>query len=166
MSLETFSNSSPAEIVIILIGGILLTMALYGSFPLLFAYNSKKSITKKKYKKLCYGVNAILMLICAVIDLDDNFTFPYIFWTSIFCEFGVKKLSARNLLEENAQIESNQPSIPANETIPPKKQEADIIPKVQVEPVYSSSASLYCRKCGTKLWEDSIYCDSCGVKVR
>ena len=80
----------------------ILTIFVYGAFPCIFAKTTKKSITKKKYKRLCYGLNIIGMVFFVFLNGAASGG-PYLLWTCIFSNYGVKTLNSRGLLKDNEQ---------------------------------------------------------------
>ena len=72
---------------------------MYGAFPIIFAKTRRNVITSKKYKRLCYWINAAVLIIFVCISLV---TAPsgaaYLLWTSIFSSKGRKILEKRGLL--------------------------------------------------------------------
>lgn len=101
MSIEYFSSASTAEIITTILVNILITVALYSAFPLLFASLRKVPITKKKYRWICFGVNLIPEMI-ALIIAGKSSGGPYLLWTTVFAGVGVKNLASRGLLSSGA----------------------------------------------------------------
>ena len=76
-----------------------LTALAYCAFPLIYAKSRKIPIQKKKYTRLCYGINFLVMLVFAVINGGSSGA-PYLLWTWVFSKSGLKTLKHRGLLEE------------------------------------------------------------------
>jgi len=109
MSYETFSNSSPLDLAMIFIISLLITLAAYCVFPLLFASYRTTPITKKKYRRLCFAGNIIPLLIFIVLSGSSSGG-PYFLWTMVFSSSGAKKLAARGLLIDGTEVKSEAPS--------------------------------------------------------
>ena len=62
---------------------LVLTLFIYGAFPVIFAKTRKTPITKKKYKRLCYGINFIGVVFFVALNGASNGA-PYILWTWVF----------------------------------------------------------------------------------
>ena len=76
-----------------------ITVLAYCVFPLIYAKSRKIPIQKKKYTRLCYGINFLVMLVFAVINGGSSGA-PYLLWTWVFSKSGLKTLKHRGLLEE------------------------------------------------------------------
>lgn len=92
-------QEDPGLFIIVLSISIVLTLLVYGAFPIIFAKSRKTPITKKKYKRLCYGINIIGFVFFALIDGAASGG-PYILWTWIFSNSGIKTLKKKGLLLE------------------------------------------------------------------
>ena len=90
-------EESPLMFFVLLLISFALTLLVYSAFPVIFAKTRKTPITKKKYKHLCYGINLIGMVFFVVINGAVSGA-PYLLWTLIFSNYGVKKLEASGLL--------------------------------------------------------------------
>ena len=132
-------QTSPALLAVVIIISLVLTLLVYGAFPIIFAKVRKSPITKKKYKRLCYGINFIGVILFVAIDGGASGG-PYILWTWIFSNYGVKILDSKSLL-----IELQDPT----------KEILTEPPKI-----------LFCRKCGTHLGADSRFCRKCGTEIK
>lgn len=62
------------------------TIILYAAFPLIFAWARESPISKKKYKRLCWGVGFVIALLCAT--MSGLASGAYILWTWIFSSVG------------------------------------------------------------------------------
>lgn len=76
-----------------------LTVLAYCAFPLIYAKSRKIAIHKKKYTRLCYGINFLVMLVFVIINGSSSGA-PYLLWTWVFSKSGLKTLKQRGLLEE------------------------------------------------------------------
>lgn len=144
MTYELFQQG-PEVFIPYLIISLLVTLLAYGAFPFIFAKTRKTSITEKKYKQLCYGINIAVLFIFAIINGTFNIA-PYILWTWVFSKYGMKVLGTKGLMPDSDYLEDspvylNQQETPNAETIS------------------------YCRNCGNKLFDDSSFCNKCGTKV-
>ncbi len=76
---------------------LLLTLILYGAFPLIFAGARKNSISGKKYGAWCWCVNFVLGTVCAVA-VGSSTAGGYFLWTFVFWTLGKKNLAKKGLL--------------------------------------------------------------------
>ena len=102
MSYFELYQENPSLFLTVLLISFVVTIFVYGAFPLIFAKTTKKPITKKKYKRLCYGLN-IIGMVCFIVLNGAASGGPYLLWTWIFSNCGVKTLNSRELLKENEQ---------------------------------------------------------------
>ena len=119
---------------------LLITMFVYGAFPVSFAIMRKKPITKKKYTRLCYGINFIGLVFFVALNGASNGA-PYLLWTWIFSNYGAKTLETKGLL-------------------------ASVVPAEVENVVVSDNKICYCRKCGTHLEDGSRFCRKCGTEIK
>lgn len=131
-------QESPGLFFLAVAASLVLTLFIYGAFPVIFAKTRKSPITKKKYKRLCYGINFIGVVFFVALNGASNGA-PYILWTWVFSNYGAKSLDSRNLL-----IDVQDPT----------KETLSAPPKI-----------LFCRKCGTNLDPNSKFCRKCGTKI-
>ena len=123
-----------------LIASIIVTLILYGAFPLAFALLRKKTIAKSKYRLLCFLVNLVGLLLFVMVNGRPSSAAPYFLWTYVFSSCGIKLLTQKNALNNGASSSAMQS----------KKREPEI---------------LFCRKCGHKLEKGCNYCAKCGTAV-
>ena len=97
MSYYELFQESPTYIVLVLLVSLIVTLLVYGAFPVIFAKTRKTPITKKKYKRLCYGINIIGLVLFFAIDGAASGG-PYLLWTWVFSNYGVKALKKKALL--------------------------------------------------------------------
>ena len=139
MSYFELFHESPALFFLVIVISLVVTLLVYGAFPVIFSKTRKTPITKKKYKGLCYGINAIGLVFFVALNGASNGA-PYLLWTWIFSNYGIKTLTARGLLSDTAK---------------------------NIEEVSESTDKiLFCRKCGTSLDEDSRFCRKCGTEIK
>ena len=139
MSYFELFQESPVLFFLVIVISLIVTLFVYGAFPIIFAKTRKKPTSKKKYKGLCYGINFIGLVFFVALNGVSNGA-PYILWTWIFSNCGVKTLTSKGLLSDLLESDEETPVI------------ADKI--------------LFCRKCGTKLDNDSRYCRKCGTEIK
>ena len=132
-------QESPALFFLVIVVSLIVTLLVYGVFPVIFSKTRKTPVTKKKYKGLCYGINAIGLVFFVVLNGASNGA-PYLLWTCVFSSYGIKVLDSRNLL-----IDLQDPT----------KEILTVPPKI-----------LFCRKCGANLEEDSRFCRKCGTEIK
>ena len=118
MTIDLFMKG-PAVYIPYLLFSLLVTVLAYGAFPMLFAMLRKKSISKKKYKFLCYGVNVLVMFLFVAISDGATSAGPYLLWTWVFSSWGAKKLAQNGVLFENINTgnlkdKANEVLIPVN----------------------------------------------------
>ena len=90
----------PAVYIPILLLSLAITVVAYGAFPVIFAKLRKTYITKKKYRRLCYGINAAVMLLFIIINGEASSGGPYLLWTWVFSSWGIKILDAKGIFTE------------------------------------------------------------------
>lgn len=102
MDFELFKQG-PSVYVPILLLSLAVTVIAYALIPLVLALTRVKPITKKKYRRLCYGVNAAVCLIFMVIQIENGGAAnvaPYLLWTSLFSALGIKILNSKGGIDE------------------------------------------------------------------
>jgi len=86
--------------------GLVVTVALYAVFPLVFAFLQVESITKTRFTVYCFLLNISILLgffiFAGVMQQDRPSVVPYVLWTSIFAGVGVSILRGKNLIEDPA----------------------------------------------------------------
>ncbi len=95
MSYELFEQGPSAYIPVLLVS-LLITLAVYCAFPLIFACIRKKPITSRKYRVICFCFNFLPCV--AFFSMGSSSAWPYILWTSIFSSVGVGMLERNNVL--------------------------------------------------------------------
>ena len=133
-------QESPMLFFLVLVISLVVTLFVYGAFPVIFAKMRKTPITKKKYKRLCYGINFIGLVFFVALNGASNGA-PYLLWTWIFSNYGAKTLETKGLL-------------------------ASVVPAEVENVVVSDNKICYCRKCGTHLEDGSRFCRKCGTEIK
>lgn len=108
--LELFQQD-PAALIFIFIISLVITLVAYGAFPLIFAKTRKKSITRKKYRILCYGINAIVMFLFIIANGRASSGGAYVLWTLVFSNRGIRILEYRDCLKEKTSFSEPNPSV-------------------------------------------------------
>ena len=132
-------QESPGLFFLAVAISLFLTLFIYGAFPIIFAKIRKTPITKKKYKRLCYGINFIGVIFFVALNGASSGA-PYLLWTWVFSNYGTKSLDTKNLL-----IDLQDPT----------KKALNSPPKI-----------LFCRKCGAALDTASKFCRKCGTEIK
>lgn len=149
MSYELFQQG-PAAYIPVLLLSLVITVVAYGAFPFIFAKVRNTPITKKKYRRLCYGINIAVMFMFIVINGEASSGGPYLLWTWIFSSWGTRILEDKSLLDDGTYIPSAPPPVQA--------------PK-QSKPIVEANKICFCRKCGERLIDRSKYCSKCGTEI-
>ena len=139
MNYVVLLQESPALFLLILVISLVITLFVYGVFPVVFAKLRKTPIAKKKYKRLCYGMNSIGLLFFIVLNGAVSGA-PYLLWTWVFSNYGVKTLEAKGLFDD--ELENDGTSLSDSDKI------------------------CFCRKCGATLEEGSRFCRKCGTEIK
>lgn len=100
MSYELLQRD-PLKFWIIFAISLVITIIVYGSFPFVFAKKRSLVITKKKYQFLCYGINAVPLIVFTVLNEGVLSVGPYLLWTSIFAAYGIKVLGKRGIMPDS-----------------------------------------------------------------
>lgn len=156
MSNDFFSNSSPAEIIIVLVISLALTLVTYCAIPLLMAYLRKKPIDKKIFWRNCMLANIPVAIIWSVIG-ESASVGPYIIWSNVFSSVGCKVLAKRGLLVEQA------PTAPAKSKGKFKK-DAYTAPH-GTPPAAGKGPAKFCGQCGARLNPTDKFCNGCGARL-
>ena len=105
MSYELFQQR-PAAYIPVLLLSLVITVVAYGAFPFIFARVRNTPSTKKKYRRLCYGINIAVMFMFIVINGEASSGGPYLLWTWIFSSWGTRILENKGLLDDGTYIPS------------------------------------------------------------
>lgn len=111
MSYIELFQQDPAVVIFFLIISLIVTLVAYGAFPIIFAKSRKKPITRRKYRFLCYCINAIVMLLFFAANSRASNGGAYILWTLVFSNRGVQTLEYRGCLKERTYPSEPNPSI-------------------------------------------------------
>ena len=149
MSSYELLQQGPEVLIPVLLLSMAATVLAYGAFPFIFARARNSPITKKKYRGLCYGINAAVMFVFMVINGGASAGGPYLLWTWLFSRNGIKVLGSKGLLTDGWQlIDGSEQETEVNEG---NAADADRI--------------VFCRKCGEKLLDNSRFCAKCGTEI-
>lgn len=159
----------------VLLFNLVVTIFAYGFFPFVFARVRKKSISGKKYKRICYGFNAIPMIWFFLLNRRTTLM-PYLLWTSVFVYFGTNKLGWRGVLSETDTKEKIDTELTAHSHIDGDSQyhnKSLEAPQDYVGKYQKSNASeliinkanpkqKYCKHCGGAIDNETKKCSKCG----
>ena len=148
MSYELFQQG-PAAYILVLLLSLVATVVAYGAFLFIFAKVRKTPITKKKYRRLCYGINIAVMFMFIVINGEASSGGPYLLWTWIFSSWGTRILEDKGLLDDGTYIPSASP----------------VQTPQQSKPIVEVDKICFFRKCGERLIERSKFCSECGTEI-
>jgi len=175
MSYELYQQG-PSVYIPLLLVSLVITILAYGAFPFILARTRTKTITKKKYNFLCYGVNFIVMILFIVINGESSGA-PYFLWTWVFARSGLKALASRGVLEgHDSDFLEDDPNriVECKSCGYRNKEYFEACPKCgkhAKQYVYLnqgdkvSDRTCFCRKCGEKLLDGSRFCRKCGTEV-
>lgn len=147
MSYELFKQGPEVYVPIILLS-LVITVLAYGAFPFILAKARSTLITKKKYRGLCYGINAAVMVLFIVINGEASSGGPYVLWTWVFSNWGIRILNNKGLLNDDANIPCTLTHVTD-----------------QSKPTFEARKDRFCRECGAKLVDNSRFCTKCGTKI-
>lgn len=146
----------------VLVVSLLITMAAYSAYPLLYAYCQNEPITAKKFRRRCYLGNLVPMIFFFLFNGGSSGA-PYILWTSVFSAVGKNILARRNLLEDSDDFVPNQPETAIIDT---KLEQEDVLQQetiVATDPVKPTKGKQrYCKFCGSSIDQDTKKCTGCG----
>lgn len=144
MSYELFQQGPSVYLPIILLS-LIVTLLAYGAVPIIVAITRKKHITKKKYNWICYGINAIVMVLFIAINGEASSGSPYLLWTWVFNFWGTSILRKKGLLDKksvnNAVATKTTPSVPVSPTTPPTPKKTSATPVKPAAPVSTVSTT-------------------------
>lgn len=124
MSYYELFEQGPAIYIPYLIFSLFITVLAYGIFPFVFANSRKTPITKKKYKRLCYGINFAVMIIFIAINGGASNGAPYFLWTWVASNYGVKILREDRRLIDDFPMQSEEGNSTPSEPIVPDTDDA------------------------------------------
>ena len=138
-----YVNPDTSPFILDLLYSATVTLLMYSIFPIFFALLRKNPITTKKYRGLCYGLNAAIgSLVMLIIAGRAPTPAPYLLWTYVFSGCGKKILSARGIIPENLQVATELSQRYAN-----------------------TAKDRFCHKCGKPLKDGSRFCAKCGTAI-
>ncbi len=175
MSYELFQQG-PAVYIPFLLFSLVITVLAYGAFPIIFAKKRNVTITEKKYKRLCYGINAAVMFVFLVLNGGVSNGAPYLLWTWVFSRYGVKVLNTRGIIPDGEYLPDDPNRLTECKSCGYRdKNFFDACPKcgkyakqyvyISEESTVASDKIRFCRKCGEKISEDSRFCSKCGTQI-
>lgn len=94
----------PSVYIPVLAISLLITIAVYCAFPLLYAKLRRKPITARKYRVHCFLVNFLVMLVFKLVTAGSSAS-PYFLWTTVFTYSGVKGLRNRGMILDLKQTQ-------------------------------------------------------------
>lgn len=107
MSYFELMQEEPEIFILLLLISLLITLLGYGAFPIIFAKSRKTQISKKKYKRLCFGINIIALFFFWFINGEVSTGAAYLLWTSVFSSLGINILSKKGLLPNSDYEDSD-----------------------------------------------------------
>lgn len=177
MSYELFQQD-PAMYMLVFLFWIIITVLAYGAFPFIFAKTRTTPITKKKYKRLCYGINVAVMFVFVFIKGGVLNGGPYFLWTWVFSRYGTTVLDSRGLFTDtdgdylpydpNRRTECKSCGYRDENffnACPQCGKYAKRYIYLDEEPTNDSDKIRFCRKCGESLAENSQFCRKCGTEI-
>lgn len=109
----SFFEQDPIGYIIYILFSLIITLVVYGVFPLIMAYSKERTINAKTYKRLCYTVNFFVCFVLGLINGTSLSILPYLLWTAVFVKIGFRTLlyqglvnGFENLKEFNKEIDS------------------------------------------------------------
>lgn len=152
---------------------LMLTMVLYGAFPMFFAVTRKKAIKDRKYAGICYAVNLLIKFTLYQGNMLN--LAPCLLWTIVFSRFGITILGNRGapavapenrgFADEETEVIANEPEgesvshAPAD--MPQRTESTSVKPLAEVV----KNDDTLCPYCGSVLLEGSAFCSHCGKAV-
>lgn len=159
-------EQGPAAYIPLILLSLVVTLAAYGAFPLIFARTRKESITQRKYNVLCYCFNVLVMILFIALNRKSSSGAPYLLWTWVFSASGIKTLKKRGVLEGFQHFDYSETStshasqVTGSNLVPGADIESAIPPVPERMPPIR-----FCRKCGFELISGSEFCSKCGTAV-
>lgn len=149
MSYELYEQG-PEAYIPILIANLVVTILAYGAFPFIFAKIRNASITEKRYRRLCYGINAAVMFVFMILKGGAFNAAPYLLWTWVFSRYGIKELNRKGVIENSGQHQ--EPNCSSNS-------------KSNSSYTSTSDVSFRCSSCGYQDTVEYNTCPKCGAYV-
>lgn len=156
----------PSVYIPVLVLSLLITVAVYCAFPLLYAKIRRKPITASKYRVHCFLVNFLIMLVFKLVTAGSSAS-PYFLWTTVFTYSGVKNLRSRGMILDQKSAEY------AGKYTQNVESDASIV-DISAQPVSEISApavapakpkktkSRFCKLCGNPIDPATKKCTGCG----
>ncbi len=110
MLYELFQKGPEVYIPVMLVS-LLITVLAYGAFPLIFAKKRNTLVTKKKYIRICYTVNLVVMILFIAFNGGVLNGGPYLLWTWAFSTWGIKILGSRGVMKDSDYLEDDSDRI-------------------------------------------------------
>lgn len=170
MSLFELFQEEPGMFFAVVLVSLVVTIVVYGAFPVIFAKARSTPITKKKYLCLCFGVNFIGFVLFTILDGGASAA-PYFLWTYVFSNYGKKILEANGFLSGVTQENKEQPKYDTTQNPLPQQEDTTLqspptAKSYQTTSITGSKVSIaFCRKCGHKLIDGALFCHKCGSKT-
>ena len=139
-------QQEPSVYVPFLLIGIVITLVVYGAFPIILAMGRKEIITKTKYNLLCFGANFFVMFLLFAL-IQESSGSPYILWTCVFSSIGLKILKKRGVLEGFQNVNKG------------------FIDNAKEDTSIDENKINFCRKCANRLLDKAKFCNKCGAEV-
>ena len=155
---------------------LVITILAYGAFPFLFAKTRTTSITKKKYRWLCFGINFVIMLCFVAMNGGATSGAAYLLWTWLFSRYGIKVLGLKGLMTDSEYLEEDPNRLTECKSCGYRdKNFFNACPRCgkyakqyvylnEAPPVETDKIHV-CHKCGEKLVENSRFCCKCGAEI-
>ena len=160
MSYELLERG-PAAYIPVILASLIITLLAYGTFPLIFAKSRKKTITKRKYNWLCFGINFVIMMLIATLNGEASSGAPYLLWTGTFTASGIRILKSRGILDGFQKVDCSNISSGQE---PSSCQSTSICAEDSLI-LDKNPPVRFCRKCGFELLVNSDYCSRCGTTI-
>lgn len=163
MTLELFEQG-PGVYIPVLAISLLITVAVYCAFPLLYAKLRKKPITAIKYRVHCFLGNFLIMLLFKLISAGSSAS-PYFLWTTVFTYYGVKKLRDRGMILDlqksgySGKYDQNTVTTAVDIS---SQSTSEISTPVAITSKSKKSKNRFCKHCGSPIDPDTKKCTGCG----
>lgn len=160
-------KADPSAFIPTIIISLIITLVAYGTFPLIYAKFRREPITEKKYKRRCYGINAIAMVFFFLLA-DKPSASAYLLWTFVFSSSGVRRLTKRgmivdedSLLSDNSEKASSAPEVQVGESTNDDTGSQQL---AEQKPVGTkrNPKQRFCKLCGGAIDPDIKKCTKCG----
>ena len=156
--------------------GLLLTVAAYLAFPLIKLYTNGERFEKEEARKIALWNSIICGVIFLVLSIASENVSAWNATPAIVYYFVNYAILAKKDSTETGRDDGSH-KIEVKESLVPERDRSisaveskirDNINVAENEPVLQSSPStekvLFCRKCGTRLLDQSRFCHKCGER--